>query len=205
MTGNLGQFESDWRRPVSESSLLLTEPIHGVGAGGSQRCDEHSLFLPIVGKRMMQEVARGQPNGLAAFDNGADDVGCQEGIADCLAHAVRWDGVFGCNLLIGFACFDSVEPGEGVGDIAQECAVDGFRGVAQNELGLDAASTQAERCEDAECILANAVRSHREASSERIAVEQDGHRAGADVDPPDKTEQGGCRGTIIISTGTQPV
>ena len=88
---------------------------------------------------MMQEVARGQPNGLAAFDNGADDVGSQEGIADCLAHAVRWDGVFGCNLLIGFACFDSVEPGEGVGDIAQECAVDGFRGVAQNELGLDAA------------------------------------------------------------------
>ena len=42
---------------------------------GSQRCDEHSLFLPIVGKRMMQEVARGQPNGLATFDNGADDVG----------------------------------------------------------------------------------------------------------------------------------
>ena len=80
--------------------------------------------------RMMQEVARGQPNGLTAFDNGADDVGGQEGIADCLAHAVRWDGVFGCNLLIGFACFDSVEPGEGVGDIAQECAVDGFRGVA---------------------------------------------------------------------------
>ena len=123
--------------------------------------------------------------------------GCQEGIADCLAHAVRWDGVFGGNLLIGFACFDSVEPGEGVGDIAQECAVDGFRGVAQNELGLDAASTQAERCEDAECILANALGPHREASSERIAVEQDGHRAGADVDPPDKTEQGGCRGTII--------
>ena len=28
-----GQFESDWRRPVSESSLLLTEPIHEVGAG----------------------------------------------------------------------------------------------------------------------------------------------------------------------------
>ena len=94
---------------------------------------------------------------------------------------------------------------DGVGDIAQECAVDGFRGVAQNELGLDAASTQAERCVDAECILANAVGSHREASSERIAVEQDGHRAGADVDPPDKTEQGGCRGTIIITTGTQPV
>ena len=83
----------------------------------------------------MQEVARGQPNGLATFDNGADDVGSQEGIADCLAHAVRWDGVFGCNLLIGFACFDSVEPGEGVSDVAQECAVDGFRGVAQNELG----------------------------------------------------------------------
>ena len=105
----------------------------------------------------MQEVARGQPNGLAAFDNGADDVGSQEGIADCLAHAVRWDGVFGSNLLIGFACFDSVEPGEGVSDIAQECAVDGFRGVAQNELGLDTASTQAERCVDAECIFANAV------------------------------------------------
>ena len=69
----------------------------------------------------------------------------------------------------------------------------------------DAASTQAERCVDAECILANALGPHREASSERIAVEQDGHRAGADVDPPDKTEQGGCRGTIIISTGTQPV
>ena len=157
MTGNLGQFEADWWRPVSESSLLLTEAIHEVGAGGSQRCDEHSLFLPIVGKRMMQEVARGQPNGLAAFDNGADDVGGQEGIADCLAHAVRWDGIFGGNLLIGFACFDSVEPGEGVGDIAQECAVDGFRGVAQNELGLDTASAQAERCENAECILANAV------------------------------------------------
>ena len=60
-------------------------------------------------------------------------------IADCLAHAVRWEGVFGCNLLIGFVCFDPVEPGEGVGDIAQERAVDGFRGVAQNELGLDAA------------------------------------------------------------------
>ena len=65
----------------------------------------------------MQEVARGQPNGLAAFDNGADDVGSQEGITDCLAHAVRWDGVFGGNLLIGFACFDSFEPGEGVGDV----------------------------------------------------------------------------------------
>ena len=33
MTGNLGQFESDWWRPVSESRLLLTEPIHEVGAG----------------------------------------------------------------------------------------------------------------------------------------------------------------------------
>ena len=59
----------------------------------------------------MQEVARGQPNGLVAFDNGTDDVGGQEGMADCLAHAVRWDGVYGGNLLIGFACFDSVEPG----------------------------------------------------------------------------------------------
>ena len=57
MTGNLGQVEADWWRPVSESSLLLTEAIHEVGAGGSQRCDEHSLFLPIVGKLMMQEVA----------------------------------------------------------------------------------------------------------------------------------------------------
>ena len=93
MTGNLGQFESDWWRPVSESSLLLTEPFTKWALAGSQRFDEHSLFLPIFGKRMMQEVARGQPNGLAAFDNGADDVGSQEGIADCLAHAVRWDGV----------------------------------------------------------------------------------------------------------------
>ncbi len=91
------------------------------------------------------------------------------------------------------------------GRVLAQDAVDGFRGVAQNELGLDAASTQAERCEDAECILANAFGSHREASSERIAVEQDGHRAGADVDPPDKTEQGGYRGTIIVTTGTQPV
>ena len=33
MTGNLGEFEADWWRPVSESSLLLTESIHGVGAG----------------------------------------------------------------------------------------------------------------------------------------------------------------------------
>ena len=30
------------------------------------------------------------------------------GIADCLAHAGRWDGVFQGNLLIGFACLDSV-------------------------------------------------------------------------------------------------
>ena len=41
---------------------------------------------PIVGKWMMEEVARCQPNGLAAFHNGTDDVGCQEGITDCLAH-----------------------------------------------------------------------------------------------------------------------
>ena len=33
MTGNWGQFKSDWWRPVSESSLLLTEAIHEVGAG----------------------------------------------------------------------------------------------------------------------------------------------------------------------------
>ena len=52
---------------------------------------------------MMEEVARGQPNGLAAVDNGADDVGGHEGIADGLAHAGLWDGVFGGNLLIGFA------------------------------------------------------------------------------------------------------
>ena len=51
----------------------------------------------------------------------------------------------------------------------------------------------------------NAFGSHREASCERIAVEQDSHRAGADIDPPDETEQAGCRGTIIITTGTQPV
>ena len=80
-----------------------------------------------------------------------------------------------------------------------------FVGLPRTSLVLDAASTQAERCVDAECILANAVGPHREASSERIAVEQDGHRAGADIDPPDKTEQGDCRGTIIITTGTQPV
>ncbi len=80
---------------------------------------------------------------------------------------------------------------DGVGDIAQECAVDGFRGVAQNKLGLDAASTQAERCEDAECILANAFGSHKEASSERIAVEQDGHRAvPAETDPAGAPELG---------------
>ena len=76
---------------------------------------------------------------------------------DCLAHAGLWDGVFDGNLLIGFARFDSVKPGEGIGDIAQEGAVNGFRGVAQNELGLDAASTQAERRVDAECVLANAI------------------------------------------------
>ena len=34
---------------------------------------------------------------------------------------------------------------------------------------------------------------------------RDRHRAGADIDPPDKTEQAGCRVTIIITTGTQPV
>ena len=39
---------------------------------------------------MMEEVARGQPNGLAAVDNGADDVGGHEGIADGLAHAGLW-------------------------------------------------------------------------------------------------------------------
>ena len=40
---------------------------------------------------------------------------------------------------------------------------------------------------------------HRQASSERISVEQDRHRAAADIDPPDETAQAGCRGTIIIS------
>ena len=30
MTGNLGQFEADWWRPVSESSLLLTEERAGL-------------------------------------------------------------------------------------------------------------------------------------------------------------------------------
>ena len=53
--------------------------------------------------------------------------------------------------------------------------------------------------------LEYAVRPHRQASSARIAVEQDGHRAGADIDPPDETEQGACRGTIIVTAGTQPV
>ena len=42
MTGNLGQFESDWWRPVSESSLLLTEAIHEVGAGRYSR-QAHSV------------------------------------------------------------------------------------------------------------------------------------------------------------------
>ncbi len=51
----------------------------------------------------MEEVARCQPNGLATVHNGADDVGGHEGIADGLAHAGLWDGVFGGNLLIGFA------------------------------------------------------------------------------------------------------
>ena len=46
----------------------------------------------------MQEVAQGQPNGLTAVHNGTDDVGCQEGIADGLAHAGLWDGVFDGNL-----------------------------------------------------------------------------------------------------------
>ncbi len=67
---------------------------------------------------MMEEVARCQPNGLAAVHKGADDVGGHEGIADGLAHAGLWDGVFDGNLLIGFARFDSVKPGEGIGDIA---------------------------------------------------------------------------------------
>ena len=57
MTGNLGQVEADWWRPVSESSLLLTSRFTEWAPAGSQRFDEHSLFLPIVGKRMMQEVA----------------------------------------------------------------------------------------------------------------------------------------------------
>ena len=58
MTGNLGQFESDWWRPVSESSLAANRThSRSEALAGSQRCDEHSLFLPIVGKRMMQEVA----------------------------------------------------------------------------------------------------------------------------------------------------
>ncbi len=34
-----------------------------------KRCDEGALLFPIVGKRMMQEVARGQPNGLETVDN----------------------------------------------------------------------------------------------------------------------------------------
>ena len=95
---------------ASHYQHLMTEaPASVAAAAGSltawstlKRCDEGALFLPIVGEWMMQEVARGQPNGLTAFDNGTDDVGSQECITDCLAHAVRWDGVFGGNLLIGF-------------------------------------------------------------------------------------------------------
>ena len=54
-----------------------------------KRRDEGALLPPIVGERMMQEVARGQPNRLVAVDNGVDDVGCQEGITDCPAQAGR--------------------------------------------------------------------------------------------------------------------
>ncbi len=57
-------------------------------------------------------------------------------------------------------------------------------------------------------VLSNAIWLHRQAISERIAVEEDGHRAGADIDPPDERKQAGCRGTIIIittTTWTQPV
>ena len=75
-------------------------------------------------------------------------------------------------------------------------------GSCPERAGFDAASTQAERCVDAKCVLANAVWLYRQASSERIAVEQDGHRAGADIDPPDETKQAGCRGTIIIRSIT---
>ena len=56
------------------------------------------------------------------------------GIADCLAHAGRWDGVFKGNLLIGFACLDSVEPGEGVGDVAQEMRSTDFGGLPRTSL-----------------------------------------------------------------------
>ena len=107
---------------------LLVVLLHPLGAAG--------LLLLVLRPRLattkVLAMTGWRPSTMARTMSGA-----REGITDCLAHAVRWDGVFGGNLLIGFACFDSVEPGEGVGDIAQECAVDGFRGVAQNELGLD--------------------------------------------------------------------
>ena len=66
-TGNLGQFESDWWRPVSESSLLLTEAIHGVGAGGSQRCEallhgpEQIADLPVPVAESPGAVRIGHP------------------------------------------------------------------------------------------------------------------------------------------------
>ena len=50
----------------------------------------------------MEKVARGQPNRLAAVHDGTNNVGCQEGIADCLAHPGRRDSVFGGNLLIAY-------------------------------------------------------------------------------------------------------
>ena len=50
-------------------------------------------------------------------------------------------------------------------------------GVAQNERGLDAAFPQTERRIDAECTIANAVGTNKQASGKRIAVEQ--YRQGA--------------------------
>ena len=79
-----GDQERAWQPP--QVGLQRDLP-HSVATKGT-------LLLPIVGKWMMEEVARCQPNGLAAVHNGADDVGGHEGIADGLAHAGLWDGVF---------------------------------------------------------------------------------------------------------------
>ncbi len=111
------------------------------------------------------------------------------------------DAVFHRDFLIGLACFDPVEPGEGVGDVAEECTVDGFQWSAQNELGLDAAFPQAERRVDAECVIANAVGTNKQRSGERIAVEQNRQGAGSELDPPDETEFGEPCGDLTGKLG----
>ena len=80
------------------------------------------------------------------------------GIADCLAHAGRWDGVFQGNLLIGFACLDSVEPGEGVGDVAQEGAVNRFWGVPSIYSSARPEPDRSPICRDYACMISSFVR-----------------------------------------------